>query len=68
MKMCIELDDDMLKSWESVRWDLSSIFKQFKGICTPIEDTTVFRALLYCYEYDIEGLPIRFVTKLKATD
>jgi len=68
MKLFIELDEEMLESWESLKWDLSAIFKEFRGIYTPVEDTTVFRALLYCYEYGIEGLPIRFVTDSKATD
>lgn len=58
MKLCIELDEEMQKDWESVEEDLESIFRQFKGICTPVKDTTAFQGLLYCYLHDMGVLPI----------
>jgi hypothetical protein len=64
----LELDDDVLDDWESVKKDLKHLFRQFKGISTPIKDTTVFKCLLYCYQNEMGAIPIDFVCSFESTD
>jgi hypothetical protein len=60
MKICIELNEEMLEKWNQTKHDLEDVF-EYVGKHIPITDNIMFQCLLFCYEEgDIEALPIYF--------
>jgi len=69
MKICIELDEEMLEKWNWTKKDFKHTLKYVHGKPLISTDKIVFKCLLFCYEEgDIDALPISFAETLSKEE
>jgi hypothetical protein len=69
VKLCIELDKEMLEKWNWTKEDFKQTLEDVHGKRLVPTDKIVFDCLLFCYEEgDIDALPISFAANLSKEE
>jgi hypothetical protein len=65
VKLCIELDKEMLEKWNWTKKDFKDVLEYVNDKPLISTDKVVFKCLLFCYEKrGLDALPISFAANL----